>query len=125
MYRLILDIPNSNGSWAISNNPGDLIRYAIFFNPDCKDAKDPGNGSCGDGRFIVSGEQKSYVHNLVLIPKGEVFITKEHTKYVIQKDTMDTFFDCVLSKSNQIGICATRIQHVYYKWKCTGYRKQK
>ena len=76
MYCLILDIPNGNGSWSISNNPGDLIRYAICVNPDRKDSKDPESGSCGDGRFIVSGEQKSYVHNLVLIPKGEVFITK-------------------------------------------------
>ena len=118
MYCLILDIPNSNGSWAISNNPGDLIRYAIFFNPDCKDAKDPGSGSCGDERFIVTGVKKSFAHNLALIPKGG-------TKYVIQKDTMDTFFDCVLSKSYQIGIYATRIQHVYYKWKCTEYHKQK
>ena len=118
MYCLILDIPNSNGSWAISNNPGDLIRYAICFNPDCKDAKDPGSGSCGDRRFKVTGVKKSFAHNLALIPKGG-------TKYVIQKDTMDTFFDCVLSKSNQIGICATRIQHVYYKWKCTEYHKQK
>ena len=118
MYRLILDIPNSNGSWAISNNPGDLIRFAICFNPDYKDAKDPGSGPCGDGRFIVTGVQKSFAHNLVLIPKG-------NTKSVIQKDTLDTFFDYVLSTSNQIGIYATRIQHVYYKWKSTEYHKQK
>ena len=115
MNCLILDIPNCNGAWAIASNPGALIRYATCFNPDCKDDKDPGSISCGDGRFIVTGVQKSYAHNLVLIPKGD-------TKYVIQKGTMDTFFDCVLSKSN---IYATRIQHVYYKWKCTEYHKQK
>ena len=118
MYCLILDIPNCNGAWAIASNPGALIRYATCFNRDCKDDKDPGSISCGDGRFIVTGVQKSFAHNLVLIPKG-------NTKSVIQKDTLDTFFDYVLSTSNQIGICATRIQHVYYKWKCTEYHKQK